>query len=101
MKYLPNESDVDEVETSDSEEEESNQKFDIFLGHFNKVNFQAKKVSRCMNFLQKCKRGYGCTKKTKVLDAAGWRCCGKQNKDELTTEKVLPVIDKEKSYNRK
>ena len=47
------------------------------------------------------KKGYGCTKKTKVLDTAGWRCCGKQSKNELTTEKVLPILDKEKSYNRK
>jgi hypothetical protein len=62
---------------------------------------QKNKISKCSSFFRKLKKSYGCTKKTKVFNTAGWTCCSKLNNDELTTEKVLPILDKEKSYNRK
>ena len=55
----------------------------------------------CKSFYLKIKKGFGCTKGTKVFEVAGWTCCKKQRKYELTTEKVLPKLDKEKSYSRK
>ena len=67
------------------------------MAHFEQINLQKNKISRCKSFCRKIKKGYGFTKRTKVFEIAGWRWCGKQNKNELTTEKVLPKLDKEKS----
>ena len=47
------------------------------------------------------KKGYGCTKSSKVCEIAGWTCCGKQRKSTITAEKVLPKLDKQKSSSRK
>ena len=47
------------------------------------------------------KKGYGCTKSTRVFEFGSLKCLKKKKNNELTTEKVLPQLDKEKSYNRK
>ena len=52
-------------------------KFDNFLVHFKQINLKKNKISKCKSLIRKIKKGYGCTKETKVLDIAGWRWCGK------------------------
>ena len=79
----------------------SNQKFDNFISHFGHINFQKYKISRCKSLCRKFKKGYGCTKRTKIFDIAGWRCWGNENKNEPTAENVLPKFDKEKTLNRR
>jgi hypothetical protein len=81
---------VSEEETSESEEEEPNFLLNNFLNNFDQMNFQQKKISRCKSFCRKLKKGYGCTKSTRVFEFGSLTCFKKQRNNELTTEKVLP-----------
>ena len=101
ISILDKENYVSEEETSESEEEEPNLLFNNFLNNFTLIDEKTNKVSRCKSFCRKMKKGYGFTKNKKLFNFAGWKCWSKEGKNELTTEKVLPKLDKEKSFVRK
>ena len=79
-----------EDETSESEEEEPNLLFNNFLNNFTLIDEKTNKVSRCKSFCRKMKKGYGCTKSTRVFQLDCRICSKKQKNNELTTEKLLP-----------